>query len=137
MPIGEPAKLFSYCMLEVTNGVKISAGYLKLPLIAGIISFGGVCAHCQVMPYLVKVRMKYKYFLVSRIVSGALSVIICNLLLEFFPVTYEVFSMGTLPGETVSGKSVSVSVAMMLLAGLFLLGDNTVIKLKTKKDHRN
>lgn len=137
MPIGASAKLFSYCMLEVTNGVKISAGYLKLPLIAGIISFGGVCAHCQVMSYLMKVRMKYKYFLVSRIVSGALSVIICNLLLEFFPVTYEVFSMGTLPGETVSGKSVSVSVAMMFLAGLFLLGDNTVIKLKIKKDHRN
>ena len=89
------------------------------------------------MPYLVKVRMKYKYFLVSRIVSGALSVIICNLLLEIFPVTYEVFSMGTLPSETVSGKSVSVSVAMMFLAGLFLLGDNTVIKLKTKKAHRN
>ena len=137
MPIGDSAKLFSYCILEVTNGAKISAGYLKLPLIAGIISFGGICAHCQVMPYLVKVRMKYKHFLVSRIVCAALSVIVCNLLLEIFPVTYNVFAMGTLPKETVIAKSASVSIAIMFMAGLFLIGDSTVFRLKAKKDHRN
>ena len=79
--------------------------------------------------------MKYKHFLVSRIVSGALSVIICNLILEIFPVTYDVFSMGTLPNETSTTNSVSISVALMFMAGIFLIGDNTVIRMKTKKDH--
>lgn len=137
MPFSDAAKQFLYCILEVTNGARISAGYLKLPLIAGLISFGGICAHCQVMPYLIKVRMKYKHFLVSRIIGGALSVIICNLLLEIFPVTYNVFAMGTLPKETVTAKSASVSIAMMFMAGLFLIGDSAVFQLKTKKDHRN
>ena len=137
MPMGDSAKFFLYCILEVTNGVRISAGYLTLPLIAGIISFGGICSHCQVMPYIVKVHMKYKFFLVSRIVSAALSVIICNLLLEIFPVTYDVFAMGTLPSKTATGFSVSLSVAMMFMAGLFLLGDSTVILRNAKKDHRN
>ena len=137
MPFSDAGKYFFYCILEVTNGARISAGYLKLPLIAGIISFGGICAHCQVMPYLVKVRMKYKHFLVSRIISGALSVIICNLLLEIFPVTYDVFAMGTLPNETATAKSASVSIAMMFMAGLFLIGDSTVFQLRAKKDHRN
>ena len=137
LSFSDNAKYFFYCILEVTNGARISAGYLKLPLIAGIISFGGICAHCQVMPYLVKVRMKYKHFLVSRIVCAALSVIVCNLLLEIFPVTYNVFAMGTLPKETVIAKSASVSIAMMFMAGLFLIGDSTVFRLKAKKDHRN
>lgn len=137
MPFSDSAKFFAYCTLEVTNGAKISAGYLKIPLIAGIISFGGICSHCQVMPYLVKVKMKYKFFLVSRIINGALSVIVCNLLLEIFPVTYDVFSMGTLPESRAATSSVSISVAMMFLSGLFLLGDGTVIRLKEKKDHRS
>lgn len=135
IPLSDSAKLFISCILEVTNGTKSSAGHLQLPLIAGIISFGGLCSHCQVMPYIIKVGMKYKYFLVSRIICGALSVIFCNLLLECFPVAYDVFSMGTLPSETASGLSVSLSVAMMFMAGLFLLGDKTVIHIK--KDHRN
>lgn len=137
MPLSDATKHFLYCILEVTNGARLSAGYLKLPLIAGIISFGGICAHCQVMPHLVKVRMKYKHFLVSRIISGALSVIICNLLLEVFPATYDVFAMGTLPNETATAKSASVSIAMMFMAGLFLIGDSAVFQLKSKKDHRN
>lgn len=137
LPLSDSAKFFSYCILEVTNAAKISAGYLTLPLIAGIISFGGICSHCQVMPYIVRVGMKYKFFLVSRIIGATLSAIICNMLLEFFPVTYDVFSMGTLPKETATGFSVSISVAMMFTAGLFLLGDSTINLTKAKKDHRN
>lgn len=137
LPFSDTANFSVNCILEVTNACKITAGYIKLPLIAGIISFGGLCSHCQVMPYLVKVRMKYKHFLVSRIICGALSVIICNLLLEIFPVAYDVFSMGTLPSETTTANSVSISVAMMFMAGIVLIGDNTVIRMKTKTDHRN
>ena len=89
------------------------------------------------MPYLIKLHLKYKYFFVSRIIGGALAVIYCKILLNFFPVTYEVFSLGTLPDESAMGVSSYVSLAMLFSAGLFLLGDSTAIKIKIKKDHRN
>lgn len=136
LPMNETVRFFLGCILEVTNGAYLASGNLPLPIIAGIIGFGGLCGHCQVMPYIVKLRLRYKYFLVARIISGALSVIYCKLLLDFFPVTYEVFSIGTLPSQKASGVSSWVSLAMLFSAGLFLLGDSTAIKIRTKKDHR-
>lgn len=136
LPINDSLKFFFGCILEVTNGAYLASGNLPLPIIAGIIGFGGLCGHCQVMQYLIKLKLRYKYFLVARIISGALSVIYCKILLDFFPVTYEVFSLGTLPSEKAFGISSWVSLAMMFSAGLLLIGDSTAIKIKTKKDHR-
>ncbi len=136
LPINRSVSFFLGCILEVTNGAYTASGKLPLPIIAGIIGFGGLCGHCQVMPYVIKLRLKYKFFFTSRIICGALSVIYCKALLVFFPVSYEVFSLGTLPPQNASGISWGVSVAMLFLAGLFLLGDSTVIRIKAKKDHR-
>lgn len=133
LPSEPSVSFFLSCILEVTNGAYLASGNMSLPVIAGIIGFGGLCGHCQVMPYLVKLRMKYKFFFVSRVISGALSVIYCKILTDIFPVSYEVFSIGTLPGERASGISSAVSVAMLFTAGLFLLGDSAVIRIKRKQ----
>lgn len=133
LPLNESASFFLSCILEVTNGAYIASGNMPLPIIAGIIGFGGFCGHCQVMPYLVKLRLKYKYFFVSRIIGGALSVIYCKLLTDIFPVSYEVFSIGTLPTQRASGLSAAVSIAMLFTAGLFLLGDTAIIRIKRKQ----
>ena len=124
---------FLSCILEVTNGVFLASGNISLPLIAGIIGFGGLCGHCQVMPYLVKLRLRYKYFFVARVVSGALSVIYCKFLTDIFPVSYEVISIGTLPSQRASAVSSAVSIGMLFTAGLFLLGDSAVINIKRKQ----
>ena len=137
MPMNESARFFLGCILEVTNGAYLASGNLPLPIIAGIIGFGGLCGHCQIMPYIIRLKLKYKFFLVSRIISGALSVVYCKVLLEIFPVSYEVFSLGTLPSEKAFGVSSWVSLGMLFTAALFLLGDSTAIKIKSKKDHRN
>lgn len=136
LPIENSVRFFLCCILEVTNGVFTASGNLPLPIIAGIIGFGGLCGHCQVMPYIIRLRLNYKYFLTSRIICGALSVIYCKALMNIFPVSYEVFSVGTLPTESTSGISCAISLAMLFSAGLFLLGDSTVIRVKSKKDHR-
>ncbi len=136
LSLDSSASFFLSCILEVTNGTYIASGILPLPIIAGIIGFGGLCGHCQVMPYAVKLRLKYKFFLTSRIIGGALAVIYCKILLNIFPVSYEVFSVGTLPSQNVSVISRSISLAMLFSAGLFLIGDTTIIKIKAKKDHR-
>ena len=136
LPMDETVRFFLECISEVTNGAYIASGNLPLPIIAGIVGFGGLCGHCQVMPYITKLHLRYKYFLVARIISGALSVIYCKLLLNFFPVTYEVFAIGTLPNESAISISARVSLAMLISAGLFLIGDNTAVTIKAKKDHR-
>ncbi len=136
LPIENSVKLFLSCILEATNGVYLASGNLSLPIIAGIIGFGGLCGHCQVMPYIIKLRLNYKYFITSRIICGALSVIYCDALMNIYPVSYEVFSLGTLPPQSSSGVSSAISVAMLFSAGLFLLGDSTIIKIRAKKDHR-
>lgn len=136
LPIDSSVKFFLNCILEVTNGTYTASGNFSLPILAGIIGFGGLCGHCQVMPYIIKLRLKYKFFLTSRIISGALSVIYCKVLMNIFPVSYEVFSLGTLPSKSAFGVSSAISVAMLFSAGLFLLGDSTVIKINAKKDHR-
>lgn len=136
LPLNDALHFAVCALLEVTNAVRISAGSLSLPLIAGIISFGGFCGHCQVMPYLIKLRLKYKFFLTARIINAALSVIYCELLLRIIPVSYEVFSMGTMPSESHLTVSAVYSISMLITAGLFLLGDSAVFRIKTKKDHR-
>ena len=80
LPINDQLRIFSYSVLEVTNAVYTLSGKMSLPIIAGVIGFGGLCGHCQVMPYLLKLKLKYKYFITSRIVSGALAVIYCEAL---------------------------------------------------------
>ena len=136
LPISESFKLFFYSISEVTNGVYLSSGTLPLPIIAGIIGFGGLCGHCQVMPYIIKLRLNYKFFLISRIVSASLSVIYCDILLKYFPVSYQVFSIGNLPTKTSLSVSAVYSISMLATAGLFLLGDSAIFKINAKKDHR-
>lgn len=136
LPISDSFKMFFYTVSEVTNGAYLSAGVLPLPIIAGIIGFGGLCGHCQVMPYIIKLRLNYKFFLISRIVCASLSVVYCDLLLKLYPVSYQVFSVGTLPLKSDMGISAVYSISMLTTAGLFLLGDSAIFRIKARKDHR-
>lgn len=131
-PIGNSFKFSFYCILEITNACYISVGILPIPIIAGLIAFGGLCTHFQVMPCVNALKLKYKYFITSRILCGGLTVIICNIILSFFPIGYDVFNSGTLPKFAASSYGTSVSIGMLVMCGLFLLGDSLYIKIKTK-----
>lgn len=132
-PFSDSLRFSLYCVLEVTNACLASRGILPIPIIAGLISFGGICTHFQIMPAINAVKLKYKYFITSRILCGGLTVIICNLLLSFFPVGYDVFSHGTLPKWQSSSTTSAVSIGMLLMCALFLLGDSLYIKIKRKE----
>lgn len=79
-------------LCEVTKGCSLTAGVLPIPFITGIIGFGGICVHCQVLEYLKNMEMKYHYFFLSRLLNGFMSGIITYMLLLFFPVEINVFS---------------------------------------------
>lgn len=73
-------------VLEVTKGCTQSAKIMPIPIICGIIGFGGLCVHCQTFSFVHSTGLKYIRFFVGRVVSGALSALICHILLFFFPV---------------------------------------------------
>ncbi len=90
--ISEHMYFFLTSVLEVTRGCTLISGKLSLPILAGVIGFGGICVHCQVLAFIKNIGMKYSHFLVSRIVNGALASLISYLLLLIFPVETDVFS---------------------------------------------
>ncbi len=88
----EKAHIYITSFFEVTKGCLVLVGNSPLPIITGIIGFGGICVHCQVLEHLKNIELKYSCFFVSRILNGILSGIISHLLLLLFPVEIDVFS---------------------------------------------
>lgn len=72
--------------LEITQGLKyvsllkINIKYKAL-LITGFLSFGGLSVHTQVISILSDTKIKYKPFLLARIIHAIVSIIICLLIL--------------------------------------------------------
>lgn len=90
--LGENAYLVICSLLEVTNGCILLSGKASISVIAGIIGFGGLCVHFQVLSFLKNTGIKYGYFLVSRMLNGILSALFTHLFLLFIPVETDVFS---------------------------------------------
>ena len=88
----EKAFLCITSFLEVTKGCSVLTGNMALPFFTGIIGFGGICVHCQILEYLKNIELKYSYFFIVRILNGLLSGLITYLLLIFFPIEINVFS---------------------------------------------
>lgn len=124
LPLTDGTKAFLYATLEMTNGCKVLSASFPVPLLAGIIGFGGICAHMQVMSSVLKLRLKVKYFICARVLNGGLSVLISMFLLELFPVAAETFSMGTVPEKVENVFSLPICISVMVMCFLLLLGDN-------------
>lgn len=134
LAVSSNTKLFFRCILEVTNGCMSASGVLPVPVIAAIISFGGICTHCQIMSTLLKLRLNLKVFYASRIVSACFSALICHGILAVVPISYETFATGARPEKIAPSYSVWVSLGLFLLTVLFILGDNFVVERKKIKD---
>ncbi len=73
-------------LLEMTQGVKLASGLPislleKALLMTGFISFGGLSVHIQVLSIIGEAKIKYKYFLLARILHVLLA---CSLVLIFY-----------------------------------------------------
>lgn len=119
--------------LEVTNGAVISGEGYSLSVTAAVISFAGLCVHLQIASGLVCLRLKYLYFLASRMLSAVLSYLIIELIAFVYPQDIQVISSVCKPQTVTFNSSAPVAFCMMLMCGLFILGDNYVINKKHKK----
>ncbi len=127
------ALIFLKMIAEVTNGAIAASEHFSLPVIAAVISFAGLCVHLQIMPCLTKIKLRYKYFLCVRILTASLSCVLTLLLLELFPQYTQVVSMGVKPEAAAVKSSFPTCVWLMLMCGLFVIGDNYIIHRKSER----
>lgn len=92
LKFNETIYIIATSVLEVTKGCTLSTGKMPLPIITGIIGFGGLCVHCQVSGFLKNMKVKYSYFFSGRIFNCVLSALISYVLFLIFPVETDVFS---------------------------------------------
>ncbi len=116
--LNENLYVFLTSVSEVTKGCALISGKMSLPIISGVIGFGGICVHCQVLGYIRHMELKYSHFLVSRILNGALAALITHLLLLIFPVETDVFAAGS----QISAVTFSVSTpAFFVFIGMCII----------------
>lgn len=131
LPISESSKSFLSCILEVTNGCASCIGVLPAAILAGVIGWGGLCVHFQIMPSVCALGLKLKYFFAARILNAAIATVICDCLFKLFPSAVATFASGD-TNLSASSAGVPVSIGMFCMCVLLLLGDNFVFGTKKK-----
>lgn len=125
----DSTKMFFASLLEVTCGCKRICGSLPLPAIAGVIGWGGLCTHFQIMNEVAASELSAAVFLVFRILHGALSSVFCLAFLKFFPIPIETFAAKAAENVSLSsGSSLSFSLCLVAMSVLLLLGNNFAVE---------
>lgn len=108
-------------VLEVTSGAKwaVSAG-LSVPMIAGIVGFGGVSVICQVLS-VARGIIEPSVLIFTRVANGILSFALCTAVMKVMRGSIEVLSnLGSTAAE-LAVVTVPSSIAMLIMAATFLL----------------
>lgn len=129
----EGMKTFILCTSEITNGCVVASENFSAPIIASVIGFTGFCGHLQIIGQIKNSGIGYKYFLAGRIINSGLSAVVCSLLLKIFPVAKETFALGNRPAAGDTSGSLMLSVLMIIMAMLFVIGDDYRVKRKNIK----
>ncbi len=114
---------------EVTTGCKNAvASELSLPVIAGILGFGGFAVICQCAVYSSVCKTNFKYLICSRLLNASLSTIYCSLLLKVFPQCAEV---SVVIGSKASSFSLYHSVGATII--LFVMCILLILEVDNRK----
>lgn len=131
----ELEKMFCAALLEVTCGCKRLCGKFSLPVIAGVVGWGGFCTHFQIMNEVTLSGLSPTVFLSFRLLHGALSSVFCLALLKIFPVACETFAPGSAQSVSYSsGSSLAFSLCLVAMSVLLLLGNNFALNGRKHKD---
>lgn len=108
---------------EVTTGCEnaVLSG-LSLPVIAGILGFGGFAVICQCATYSTVCQTELKNLLCSRLINASLSAIYCSLLLKIFPQCEEVsVVLGSQNTSFTLYHSIGASIILLTMCILLIL----------------
>lgn len=114
-------------IFEITSGIAQEARSLSLPEIAFFLAFSGFCIHLQLLPFIIKAGMNYAEFLVSRIVHGGLSYIVCKIIMLIFPCETEVFS--NFSSGIFEFSSVNLTFSVLMILGFVVM----IFELENRK----
>ena len=140
LPLNESISDIIKILSEVTGGVIIAKENYNIFVLSSVVGFCGFCIHMQIMPTLSSLKMKHSHFLCSRILSSGLYCILTAVFLDIFSVKTETILLGEMPRKTDIHSSVVLCVFLMIMCGLFVLGDGFTTYIKEKNiatNHRN
>lgn len=115
----------SKAFLEVTSGCCALAGKESPVVICAVLGWCGLCVHCQVFPYILKIGLNAKYYFCSRILHSMLSSVICYGLFKIFPYQVSVFSTGTEAMVKTFAVSAPATAGLLLMCVIFILDLDT------------
>lgn len=104
-------------VLEITNGVCKNS--FSLAELSAYLSFGGLCIHLQLLPIVIKSKMKYLDFLLFRVIGALLSYVITKIILFIFPVDISVFS--NISNQQAVFSSLNMSLSFLMIVGAVVL----------------
>lgn len=104
--------------IEITNGLCTNNKY-TLPQLGAYLAFGGICIHCQLLPIISNIKMKYYDFFFFRIFAGLLSYCTTKLLLLIIPIETSVFSNASI--GTPQFSSVNIALSILMIIGCFVI----------------
>lgn len=129
---GENASLFCGALLEVTCGCRRCCRVLPVEIVAGIVGWGGLCTHFQVMEDVILSKLKLSVFFSFRLLHGALSAAVCSILLKLFPQAVPTFLNTKTAVSYSCGSSFFLSFCLVAMCALLMLGNNFVLSKKRK-----
>lgn len=111
------------CLLEVSCGCTAasSLGSLGGMLTGFAVGFGGLSVHCQVAATLRGTGVMEPSFFLSRFAQGLLTAMLTVIALRFIPVSLPVGQLLQRPVLRLTSGSVTVSVALLVLCGIWML----------------
>lgn len=108
---------------EVTAGCReaVESGF-SLPVIAALLSFGGLAVICQISSYSAVLGIQTRRIICSRLINAAFSAVYCELFLKLFPQSREVFATITAAGISFPVyHSAFASIVLIIMCSVFIL----------------
>lgn len=110
------------CVLEVTGGCRLAGETgMPLPLIAGILGFGGLSVQCQILPYVTSCGVRLSRFWAFRVLHGGLAAVYAMALGRLFPQSAMVMLPQTGRPLQLFSASAPASAALLFTAAVFIL----------------
>lgn len=125
----ESMSSFLKALCEVSLGCSEMSALKNPAVLSAVIGWSGLCVHCQVLPYVIKIGLKLKYFFCARLLHSMLSAFLCSGLLKLFPCEISVFSTGTPQMAQTFAVSAPAAAGLLLMCAIFILDLDTHRKM--------
>ncbi len=108
-------------LLEITTGLGECAALIPLPWVAALLSFGGVCTHCQVLSVSSEYSVKPGNLFLYRLLCSGVSFLLCLLLCRIFPACTAVSAAALAAKAVKTSRGIPAAASLMFLCAIFIL----------------